>query len=255
MPDPTEQRGRNVDPGQLEHFGAHSDWADAHGSWRALHDINPARCQFIERSITQMLHLQGLGGLAILDVGCGGGILSASLASLGAKVTGIDAQDSALEAARQYARSKELQIDFRLESADEHHPGQAYDAVVCCELLEHVPDYEQLIQDCARLTRPGGAVVFSTLTRTPASFVGAILGAEYLLGIVPKGTHRYTDFIRPNELRRSASQRGLSMVGLSGLDYNPWTRQARLSPKIRINYLAAFRRNQCPSGLEPTSLG
>ena len=241
MPDPSTKRAPNIDHAQVKRFGERGDWAKPDGPWRALHDINPARIQFISEAAARLAP-SGLRGLRLLDLGCGGGILSAALAQLGAEVTAIDADSHAIAEARRTAHARGLDIDYRHESADAHQPQRPYDCIACCELIEHVPDPARLIADCARLARPGALVVLATLTRSLASFAGAIVAAEYLLNTVPRGTHRYIDFIRPSELEACASQHGMRLVSLRGLSYNPFTRRARLERRIRINYLAAFER-------------
>jgi 2-polyprenyl-6-hydroxyphenyl methylase/3-demethylubiquinone-9 3-methyltransferase len=228
----------NIDHGEVEKFDSQaSRWWDPDGPFRPLHDLNPARLAFV-----QSCH--PLRGTQVLDVGCGGGLLSEAMAREGATVTGIDASAATLATARLHAQISGLTIDYRCVSAGElaeAEPGR-YDLVTCLELLEHVPDPMALIDACARLVRPGGGIVISTLNRTAASYVLGVIGAEYLLRLLPRGTHDYRRFIRPSELAAWLRQAGLEVMQLRGLSYNPVTRQARLTDSVAINYLTHCRR-------------
>jgi len=233
----------HADPAELVKFEAlaHQYW-DAAGPLHTLHALNPVRTTFIAARAT-------LVGAAAADVGCGGGLLSESLARLGARVTGIDLSPAMISVARLHAESAGLPLDYRVQSAAAlaaAAPGGF--ALVCCmELAEHVPDPAALVADLARLVQPGGALFISTITRTPRAFLGAIVAAEYLLRLVPRGTHQYARLIRPAELARAARAAGLELRELCGLDYQPFTRSASLSARVDINYLAHFVRPAVPA--------
>jgi 2-polyprenyl-6-hydroxyphenyl methylase/3-demethylubiquinone-9 3-methyltransferase len=217
-----------------------SDWWNPKGSCRLLHDINPVRTQFIADSCT-LLDKQ------ILDVGCGGGILAESLSRRGACVTGIDAADQVIACAEQHARDQGLSIDYHVSAAEDwvkNNPNQAasFDVVTCLELIEHVADPIGLIQALSTLIKPGGDLFLSTLNRTPKAFLLAIIGVEYVLRWLPKGTHQYQDFIRPSELRAILQTAGFAMQQIRGIDYHPITRQARLISSVEVNYLVHAKR-------------
>ena len=228
----------NLDTTELAKFEAlaHQYW-DAAGPLHTLHSLNPIRTAFIAARTP-------LAGVRVADVGCGGGLLSESLARHGARVTGIDLSPTMISVARLHAEGQNLQLDYWLESAAQlaaAAPGSF--AVACCmELAEHVPDPAALLADLAQLLQPGGSLFISTINRTPQAFFGAIVAAEYLLRLVPRGTHKYAKLIRPAELARAARNAGLELRELCGLDYNPFTRRAQLRPRIDINYLAHFSR-------------
>jgi 2-polyprenyl-6-hydroxyphenyl methylase/3-demethylubiquinone-9 3-methyltransferase len=229
----------NVDRGEIDKFDALADrWWDPEGEFKPLHDINPLRLDFIDSRAS-------LAERQVLDVGCGGGLLSEAMAHRGAIVTGIDLGESPLDVARKHAEENNVQVTYRhisVEALAEEAP-QAFDVVTCLEMLEHVPDPESVAAACARLVKPGGHVFFSTLNRNPKSYALAILGAEYLLGLLPKGTHEYRRFIRPAELARWCRQAGLDLREQSGLVYNPLTRSYRLSANdVSVNYLMHCRR-------------
>jgi 2-polyprenyl-6-hydroxyphenyl methylase/3-demethylubiquinone-9 3-methyltransferase len=232
------QTGPNVDPAEISKFDASAPrWWDPEGEFRPLHDLNPARLDYIEARA-------GLAGRRVLDVGCGGGLLAEGMARRGAQVTGIDLAPGALEVARLHALESGIAIDYReiaAETLARAEPG-AYDLVTCLEMLEHVPDPPSIVSALAGLVRPGGDVVCSTINRNARSFALAIVGAEYLLRLLPMGTHQYARLIRPSELARWARAAGLETADLAGLDYNPATRQARISADTSVNYLAHFRR-------------
>jgi 2-polyprenyl-6-hydroxyphenyl methylase/3-demethylubiquinone-9 3-methyltransferase len=223
----------NADPAELEKFGnlAHR-WWDPHGEFRPLHEINPLRLEWIDR------HAQ-LAGKEVLDVGCGGGILAEAMARLGARVTGIDLSDKALRVAELHLLESRLDIQYRKAMAEEFaaaHPG-AFDVVTCMELLEHVPQPESMVAACARLVRPGGQVFFSTINRNPKAYLFAVIGAEYVLNLLPKGTHDYQRFIKPSELSRWSRAAGLRPDELVGMTYNPLSRRYRLGSDCDVNYL------------------
>jgi 2-polyprenyl-6-hydroxyphenyl methylase/3-demethylubiquinone-9 3-methyltransferase len=232
------QSGTNFDPAELSKFdGAAPRWWDPDGEFRPLHDLNPARLDYIDARA-------GIAGKRVLDVGCGGGLLSEGMARRGAQVTGIDLAPGAIEVAKLHALEAGIAMDYRLvpvETLAESAAG-TYDLVTCLEMLEHVPDPAAILAGIARLVRPGGDVVCSTINRNPKSFALAIVGAEYLFGLLPKGTHQYARLIRPSELARWAREAGLETVDLAGLEYNPATRKARVSADTSVNYLAHFRR-------------
>lgn len=229
---------RNVDPREVAHFSelAHA-WWDPNGRFRTLHDINTARVNFIDTRAA-------LRGRSILDVGCGGGLLSEAMAERGGHVTGIDASPTAVEIARLHLLESGLDVDYVASTAEELQAtgNKSYDIVTCMELLEHVPNPPSVVDACARLVRPGGSVFFSTINRNPKSWLLAVVGAEYVLGLVPKGTHSYEKLIRPSELDTWSRRAGLDLRALSGLLYNPVTRRARLGGDVGVNYLAWFTR-------------
>ena len=228
----------NVDPSEIARFeAAASRWWDPQGEMRPLHDLNPVRLQYVERA-------GPLAGRTVLDVGCGGGLLAEAMARKGAKVTGIDLADDLLQVARLHALEASIEIDYRLESAEQHveqHAGR-YEIVACMEMLEHVPDPTAVIDAMARLASPGGHVFVSTLNRTLKSYAMAVVGAEYVLRLLPPGTHTYEKFIRPSELRQWARSTGLEVTDIAGLDYDPFARKARLTGDASVNYLMHLRR-------------
>lgn len=229
---------RNADPAEIAKFDAMaSRWWDPEGEFRPLHDLNPARLDYIEARV-------GLAGLRVLDVGCGGGLLAEGMARRGARVTGIDLAGAALQVARLHALESGVEVDYREVAVEElaaAEPG-SYDLVTCLEMLEHVPDPAAVMAAIASLVRPGGQVICSTLDRTLKSFALAILGAEYLMRLLPAGTHEYARFLRPSELARCGREAGLELQGLAGLAYDPFTRRARLTDDTSVNYLAHFTR-------------
>jgi 2-polyprenyl-6-hydroxyphenyl methylase/3-demethylubiquinone-9 3-methyltransferase len=228
----------NVDPGEIAKFDeiAHR-WWDPEGEFRALHDLNPVRLAFVDERAA-------LFGKRVVDVGCGGGILSEAMAQRGARVLGIDLAEGPLEAARLHALESGVGVDYRLSSAEAlaETDASGFDVVTCMEMLEHVPDPRATLAACAQLVRPGGHVFLSTLNRNPRAYLLAVLGAEYVLGLLPRGTHDYARFIRPSELTRWLRSVGLEPLALSGLRYNPFSHQASLSSDLGVNYLAHARR-------------
>ncbi|WP_163575783.1 bifunctional 2-polyprenyl-6-hydroxyphenol methylase/3-demethylubiquinol 3-O-methyltransferase UbiG [Halomonas faecis] len=231
----------NVDPAEVAKFESlASRWWDPDSEFKPLHDINPLRLDFIDARC-------GLAGRRVIDVGCGGGLLAEAMAHRGASVTGIDMGEAPLGVARLHARRSEVDVDYRLASAEtmaETRPGE-FDVVTCLEMLEHVPDPASVIRACATLVKPGGHVFFSTLNRNPKAYALAIVGAEYLLRMLPRGTHDYAKFIRPSELAEWCREAELDVREQSGLVYNPLTRRYRLSASdVSVNYLMHCRREQ-----------
>ena len=231
---------RNVDPAEIARFdAAASRWWDPQGEMRPLHDLNPVRLQYVERA-------GSLAGLKVLDVGCGGGLLAEAMARKGALVTGLDLADDLLQVAKLHALEAGIELTYVLEAAETHaaaHPGE-YDVVTCMEMLEHVPDPTSVVAALGRLVRPDGHVFVSTLNRTLKAYALAILGAEYVLRLLPTGTHTYEKCIRPSELRQWSRAAGLAVSDIAGLDYDPFTRQARLTTDASVNYLVHLRREQ-----------
>ncbi len=223
----------NADPAELDKFGelAHR-WWDANSEFKPLHDINPLRLDWIDDAI-------GLSGKRILDVGCGGGLLSEGMAVRGAEVTGIDLSEKPLGVAKLHLLESGQKVDYRkisVERLAEEMPG-AFDAVTCLEMLEHVPDPASIVSACARLVKPGGQVFFSTINRNPKAYLFAVIGAEYLLQMLPKGTHDFSRFIKPSELTRWCKQAGLEPDELIGMTYNPLTKRYALGNDTGVNYL------------------
>lgn len=228
----------NVDPVELQRFSdiAHR-WWDPMGAMRPLHELNPLRLDWIDRKAT-------LAGKSVLDVGCGGGVLAESMAKKGAKVTAIDLAAKLLKVAELHALESGVSIDYRQVSAEELATREAgrYDVVTCMEMLEHVPDPASVVRACAALVKPDGWVFFSTINRNPKAFAFAIVGAEYVLGLLPRGTHEYAKFLRPSELAGFTRASGLSTDELIGMTYNPFTRRFALEADTDVNYLMACRR-------------
>ena len=229
----------NVDPGEIANFQKQAaTWWDPKGPMRALHHINPPRVAYIDKCAG------GLQGKRALDVGCGGGLLTEALAARGAEVTGIDLADEALEVAKLHGLESGISARYRAISAEAlaaEQPGQ-YDLVCCLEMLEHVPDPSSVLRAIAALVKPGGTVVLSTINRNPKAYALAVLGAEYVLDLVPRGTHDYQKFIRPSELAAWARAAGLEPVEIKGLSYNPLTKQGRIGEDIDVNYFLHCRR-------------
>lgn len=228
----------NADPAELAKFSelAHR-WWDPESEFRPLHEINPLRLDWINGQAP-------LAGKQVLDVGCGGGILSEAMARSGAEVTGIDLADNSLKIARLHGLESGVKVEYRKVPVEElaaEQPGQ-YDVVTCMEMLEHVPDPASIVRACSTLVKPGGWVFFSTLNRNAKSFVFAIIGAEYVLRLLPRGTHTYDQFIKPSELSAAARGAGLEPVGMRGMEYNPITQIYSLSSDTSVNYLMATRK-------------
>lgn len=229
----------NVDPAEIEKFSAlASRWWDPTSEFKPLHEINPLRLGWISDLAG------GLDNKKVIDVGCGGGILAEAMAAQGAEVTGIDLAERSLKVARLHSLETGIKVNYQYISAEEMAAQQPekYDVVTCMEMLEHVPNPASIIQACSQLVKPGGWVFFSTLNRNPKSFLFAIVGAEYLLNLVPRGTHHYEAFIKPSELSRSARESGLALHELKGLEYNPLTKHYKLSQDSSVNYLMATKK-------------
>jgi len=232
-----EKESVNVDLLELEKFSqlAHR-WWDPNSEFKPLHEINPLRLDYIDR-------LAHLAGKTVLDVGCGGGILSESMAARGAIVTGIDLGDKALKVAKLHLLESGGKVSYRKTAVEDiakeepHH----YDVVTCMEMLEHVPNPASTVNACARLVKPGGWIFFSTINRNPKSYLFAIIGAEYVLNLLPRGTHDYAKFIKPSELARMARRAGLDVAELIGMTYNPITKVYALGPDSDVNYIMAYR--------------
>jgi len=232
-------QGANVDPMELAKFSALAHrWWDPTSEFRPLHEINPLRLAHIERLAG------GLAAKRVLDVGCGGGILAEAMAAKGAAVTGIDLAEKPLKVAMLHRTEVGSSTDYRLESAEDFARARpaAFDIVTCMELLEHVPDPASTVDACAKLVRAGGYVVFSTINRNPKAYALAIIGAEYVLGLLPRGTHDYARFLKPSEIASSARAAGLETEALIGMTYNPFTKTYRLEPDTSVNYIMTFRR-------------
>ncbi len=229
----------NADPAELEKFSqlAHR-WWDPTSEFKPLHDINPLRLGYIDRTA-------GLAGKTVLDVGCGGGILSESMAAAGANVTGIDLGDKALQVAKLHLLESGRKVEYRkvaVEDLSAERPA-SYDIVTCMEMLEHVPDPASTVRACAKLAKPGGHVFFSTLNRNPKSYLFAVIGAEYVLNLLPRGTHDYAKFIKPSELAQFCRAAGLNVSDITGMSYNPLSREYSLGRDTDVNYLIACRRD------------
>lgn len=223
----------NVDPAELQKFAtlAHR-WWDPASEFKPLHEINPLRLDYIDR-------IAALSGKAVLDVGCGGGILSEAMAGRGAQVTGIDLGEKALKVAQLHKLESGAAVDYRLVSIEElaEERPESFDIVTCMEMLEHVPDPAAVVEACARLVKPGGQVFFSTLNRNPKSYLLAVIGAEYVLNMLPKGTHDYRKFIKPSELSAWCRQAGLDVAGMTGMSYNPLSKRYWLNSDVSVNYI------------------
>ncbi|MGD8785210.1 MAG: bifunctional 2-polyprenyl-6-hydroxyphenol methylase/3-demethylubiquinol 3-O-methyltransferase UbiG [Thioalkalispiraceae bacterium] len=223
----------NIDPAEIDKFEAlAARWWDAESEFKPLHDINPLRLEYIHRRAR-------LNGKRVIDIGCGGGILAESMATHGATVTGIDMGEAPLAVARLHKHESGVDVDYQKSTAEDfanQHPSQ-FDVVTCMEMLEHVPDPASVIHACATLVKPGGHVFFSTLNRNPKSFLFAIVGAEYLLKLLPRGTHEYQKFIKPSELSSWARQASLNVNEITGMSYNPFTKTYSLGYDVDVNYL------------------
>ena len=237
------QSAANVSPEEIARFGKlAARWWDPDGESRPLHDLNPVRAAYVAARV-DLRHAR------VADVGCGGGLLSEALAKAGAQVTGIDLGEKVIEIARLHLHESQLEspglnVDYRVQSSADLAAAEpeSFDAVCCMELVEHVPDPAALVNDLARMVKPSGVVVMSTLNRTPAAFGAAILGAEYLMRMLPRGTHHYAQFLKPHELGRLLRQAGLEVGDVSGLGYNPLNRKAWLSRFTSVNYLISAQK-------------
>lgn len=226
------QQEQNVDPAELQKFAtlAHR-WWDKNSEFKPLHEINPLRLDFIDQRAS-------LYGKRVLDVGCGGGILAESMAQRGADVTGIDLGEKALKVARLHSLESGIEVSYRLVAVEAlaAEAPESFDIVTCMEMLEHVPDPAAVISACAQLVKPGGHVFFSTINRNPKAYLFAVVGAEYVLNMLPKGTHEYEKFIKPSELSADVRRSGLTVVGLKGISYNPLSKIYRLGDDVSVNY-------------------
>ncbi len=228
----------NVHQHEIEKFGSQAErWWDPQGEFKTLHDINPLRINFIK-------DYANLQDMRVVDVGCGGGILTEGLAKQGADALGIDLSEELIDIADLHGLESGIKATYKKISAEvlaEQEP-ESFDYVTCMEMLEHVPDPASIISACAKMVKPGGMVFFSTLNRVPKAYLLAIVAAEHLLKMVPKGTHEYKTFIKPSELSQSARIAGLELQGMVGIEYNPFNKRFRLGKDIDVNYIAAFKR-------------
>lgn len=231
--------GQNIDPAELAKFNElASKWWDKKGDFKPLHEINPIRLNYINSR-------RPLKGLKVLDVGCGGGILTESMAKLGADVTGIDMGEKALNVAKLHRLESDLNINYQLITAEEfaQENESAFDVVTCLEMLEHVPDPGSVISACKDMVKKDGDIFLSTINRNPKAFLFAVLGAEYVLNMLPKGTHSYAKFIKPSELNRWCMQADLKLQNITGMHYDPIARLYSLGDGVDVNYLAHYRDN------------
>ncbi len=228
----------NADPKELDKFSALAHrWWDPQSEFKPLHEINPLRLRWIDAHAA-------LKGKRVLDVGCGGGILAESMQHSGAQVTGIDLSEKALKVAQLHSLETGVTMDYQLRSAEDFAAAapESFDVVTCMEMLEHVPDPASIVTACAHLTKPGGWIFFSTLSRTAKAYLFAVIGAEYVLKMLPRGTHDYAKFLKPSELAAHTRSAGLDTVELIGMHYNPLTQIYTLGPGTDVNYLMACRK-------------
>jgi len=229
----------NIDQAEVNKFTNDKvNWWDTQGPMRFLHTLNPIRLSYLLSQTT-------LKAKSILDIGCGAGIFAEALAKQNSFVTAIDLNESALDTARNHSMEQGLQINYQQATAESMAKSnhEAFDIISCMEMLEHVPDPSQILSACATMVKPGGLVIASTLNRTVKSFLGAIVAAEYIMQLMPKGTHEYKKFIRPSELVKMANQSGLTLHHIQGVSINPLTQQMQLSPKVDINYIVCFQKH------------
>lgn len=228
----------NVDPNEIAKFSELSaHWWDPQGELRTLHEINPLRLNYINEQVS-------LNSKTVVDVGCGGGILTEGMAKLGATVTGIDMSESILKVAKMHLHESAVKVDYIHSTAEQlaTEKNNHFDVVTCLEMLEHVPDPKAIVDACAKLAKPGGDLFFSTLNRNMKSYLFAIVGAEYVLKMLPKNTHDYAKFIKPSELAEWARGANLHVSGMIGITYHPLTKQYKLSPDVSVNYLIHFKK-------------
>ena len=238
-----------VDPQEVERFAAHAEaWWDPEGSFRPLHRLNPVRLDYIRQHLTahfgrSLSSLQPFDGLTLLDIGCGGGLVAEPMSRLGFAVTAVDADDQAIAVARAHAEATGLSIDYRIATAESvAGTGQRFDAVLALEIIEHVADPAVFLGSVGALVRPGGAFIGATLNRTPRSFAAAIIGAEYVLGWLPRGTHRWDKLVTPNELEAAMERGGLRFVEIKGVIYDLLADAWKLSDDVDVNYMVAAAR-------------
>lgn len=228
----------NVDPNEIRKFEELAyRWWDTESEFKPLHDINPLRLNYIDDRAS-------IKGKQVIDVGCGGGILAESMARRGATVIGIDMGEAPLSVAQMHALESQIAVDYQQITAEDmaaQHAGQ-FDVVTCMEMLEHVPDPASVIAACAQMVKPNGHVFFSSINRNPKAFLMAIVGAEYIMNMLPKGTHEYGKFIKPSELEKAARSVGLKLRNITGLTYNPIFQSYRLSPDVDVNYMMHFTK-------------
>ncbi|MGV8960451.1 MAG: bifunctional 2-polyprenyl-6-hydroxyphenol methylase/3-demethylubiquinol 3-O-methyltransferase UbiG [Stenotrophomonas sp.] len=238
MTAPRDNVSSNFDQAELDKFAALANrWWDAGGPQKPLHALNPVRLKYVGDRAS-------LRGARVLDIGCGGGLLSEALAKAGAQVTAIDLAPELVKVARLHGLESGVQVDYRVQAAEDlaaEQPG-TFDVVTCMEMLEHVPDPGSVVRACATLLKPGGQLFLSTINRTAAAFAVAVVGAEYVARLLPKGTHHYQDFIKPAELGAWVREAELQLCDVSGMAYEPWRNRARLSSRTDINYLAHARK-------------
>jgi len=228
----------NVHLHEIEKFGSQAErWWDPQGEFKTLHDVNPLRISFIQ-------DYADLQGKRVVDVGCGGGILTEGLAKQGADALGIDLSEELLDIADLHGLESGINASYKKISAEAlaEQESASFDHVTCMEMLEHVPDPASIISACSKMVKPGGMVFFSTLNRVPKAYLLAIVAAEHILKMVPKGTHEYKTFIKPSELSQTARQTGLELQGMVGIEYNPFSKRFKLGKDIDVNYIAAFKR-------------
>ena len=246
-PDKAPAFDKNVDPSEIQKFSAlASRWWDPNSEFKPLHAINPLRLGWIQAQIQPALPAQALANKRILDVGCGGGILAEAMAVAGAEVTGIDLAEKSLAVAKLHSLESGVKVSYESISAEtmaQRQPG-SFDVVTCMEMLEHVPDPGSVVQACADLAKPGGWLFFSTINRNPKSFLFAIIGAEYILKLLPKGTHNWEAFIKPSELADACRLADLDVSTVIGMTYNPFTEVYKLGSDTSVNYLLAARKPQ-----------
>lgn len=246
---PASSNDATLDDSEVRRFGAlATEWWDPNGKFRPLHKLGPARLAFIRQEIERHFEVSGRGlrpfqGLTILDIGCGGGLVSEPVARLGATATGIDPAIENVEAARRHAAGQGLAIDYQsCRVEDLVAQGRTFDCVLCLEVVEHVPDVGAFLAECTKLVRPGGLMIFSTINRTMKAYALAIVGAEYILRWLPVGTHQWERFVTPDEMTRHARAAGLTLSSFEGLAYNPLTDAWSLSPDLDVNYMASAAR-------------
>ena len=230
---------QNIDQNEVNKFAEIAEkWWDPTGDFKPLHVINPLRANYIDKK-------SPINGLKVLDVGCGGGLLAEALDAKGAKVTAIDVTDANIEVAKLHAKKMQVDINYKLITAEDlaKKESKSYDVVSCLEVIEHVPDPGQLIKACADLLKPGGHMFLSTLNRNPRSFVTAIVGAEYIFNILPKGTHEWSKFIKPSELEKFMRDAGIKLIESKGMFYNPIFHSANLNNDLGVNYMMHGSKN------------